>query len=141
MGTRRHGRRRSAGEPRPKPSCSTAWEQTQQQLAAATDRAAKAQQAESALKQANDELQARLAAALAAPGRSVDGPTTADAADIEQVLRQFQAAYERVDAAAVVKLWPSAPGRTHGQFLARPVVHSMPVDPSGRWRVGRWLLV
>jgi hypothetical protein len=25
------------------------------------------------------------------------------------VLRQFQAAYEKVDAAAVVKLWPSAP--------------------------------
>ncbi|MET0164841.1 MAG: hypothetical protein ABW318_07555, partial [Vicinamibacterales bacterium] len=85
------------------------WEQSQQQLAAATDRATKAQQAESALRKTNEELQTRLAAALAAPGRSVDGAATTDLAEIEEVLRQFQAAYEKVDAAAVVKLWPSAP--------------------------------
>ena len=84
------------------------WEQSQQQLAAATDRATKAQQAEGALRRTNEELQTRLAAALAAPGRSVDGAAT-DLVEIQEVLRQFQMAYEKVDTAAVVRLWPSAP--------------------------------
>jgi hypothetical protein len=96
------------------------WEQSQQQLAAATDRATKAQQAESALRKTNEELQTRLATALAAPGRSVEGGATADVAEIQEVLRQFQEAYEKVDAATVVKLWPSAPAaeitRAFSQF-------------------------
>jgi energy-coupling factor transporter ATP-binding protein EcfA2 len=96
------------------------WEQTQQQLSAATDRATKSQQAESALKKTNEELQTRLADALAAPARSVDAAATPDVSGIEQVLREFQAAYEKVDAAAVVKLWPSAPAaeltRNFSQF-------------------------
>ena len=84
----------------------SSWEQTQQQLTAATERATRAQQAESALRKTNEDLQARLAAALARPA---DASAAPDVAAIEQLLREFEAAYERVDAAAVIKLWPSAP--------------------------------
>lgn len=98
----------------------SSWEQTQQQLSAATDRSNKSQQAESALKKTNEELQTRLAEALAAPARSGDPAATPDVLGIEQLLREFQAAYERVDAAAVVKLWPAAPAaeltRSFSQF-------------------------
>jgi len=78
--------------------------QLELQLTAANDRATKAQQAEAALRRANDGLQARLA----------DAPAGASSADdsspgIRQLLADYQAAYEKLDAPAVTRLWPSAP--------------------------------
>ena len=94
------------------------WErdaaQLRQQLAAANDRSTKSQQAESALRKSNEELQASLGQRDPGPPRQTDTAVRqadkADIAGIEQVLREYAAAYERRDAEAVVKLMPSANG-------------------------------
>jgi ketosteroid isomerase-like protein len=84
------------------------WErdtaQLQQQLAAANDRAMKLQQAESSLRRINDDLQARLEKREAAPASA----STSDISSIQQLLRDYQAAYQRRDAEAVARLMPSA---------------------------------
>ena len=92
------------------------WErdaaQLRQQLAAANNRSTKSQQAESALRKSNEELQASLGQRDPGPPRQADTAAIrqADTAGIEQVLREYAAAYERRDAEAVVKLMPSANG-------------------------------
>jgi ketosteroid isomerase-like protein len=82
-------------------SAESNWErdgaQLRQQVAAANERSAK--------------LQAMLdtrADSPPPPPTTSPPPPAADASDIEQVLRDFEAAYERRDAEAVVKLMPSA---------------------------------
>ena len=83
-------------------------EQLRAQLAAATERATKSQQTESALRKTNDELQARLAETPAIPVKPADASAGGDSSEIQQVLREFEAAYEKLDPAAVAKVWPSA---------------------------------
>ncbi len=90
--------------------------QLQQQLASATDRATKSQQAVDALRKTNEDLQARLAAeTAAAANRPADAPLEADASPgivippkIYGLLAEYQLAYEELDAAAVARLVPSA---------------------------------
>jgi hypothetical protein len=77
-------------------------ERLNQQLVAVNDRATKLQQSESSLRKINEELQARLESRDPAPARP------SDTSGIEQLLRNYEAAYERRDAEAVVKLMPSA---------------------------------
>ncbi len=93
------------------------WErdapQLRQQLAAATDLATRSQQAETSLRKINEDLQARLSeksdAVVAARAATTSGPARPpDTSGIEQVLHDYQAAYERLDAAAIVSLMPSA---------------------------------
>jgi len=85
-------------------SAESEWERDtarlRQQLAATNDRLTKSQQAESSVR-ANAE-ESRTGPAKPAP------PPPSDTAGIEQLLREYQAAYERRDAAAVVRLMPSA---------------------------------
>ena len=78
--------------------------QLEQQVTAANDRATKAQQSEAALRRANESLQARLADSSAASS-TADDPNSG----IRQLLADYQAAYEKLDASAVTRLWPSAP--------------------------------
>jgi ketosteroid isomerase-like protein len=83
------------------------WErdaaQIKQQLAGANERLTKSQQAESLARKSNEELQARLEKRDGTP--PVRAP---DTAGIEQLLREYEAAYGRRDAEAVVRLMPSA---------------------------------
>ena len=87
-------------------SAESSWErdtsQLRQQLATSNDRATKSQQAESTLRKSNEELQARL------DERELPPVVSPNPSEIEQLLRDYQAAYERRDAEAVVKLMPSA---------------------------------
>ena len=76
--------------------------QLRQQLAAANDRAAKAESAQSSLRESNQALQAQLDQLKPKDTRA------ADTSDIERVLSEYAAAYRRRDAEAVVKLMPSA---------------------------------
>ena len=91
-------------------SAESNWErdaaQLRQQVAAANDRATKSQLAENSGGKRNDEVEATATArpAAAAPA----APAPADSSGIEAVLRDFEDAYERRDADAVVKLMPSA---------------------------------
>jgi ketosteroid isomerase-like protein len=82
------------------------WEretaQLQQQLTSANDRAKILQQSESSLRRVNENLQARLDKGDPGEGRASDRTA------IEQVLRDFEAAYRNRDVNAVVKLMPSA---------------------------------
>ena len=82
------------------------WErdtgQLKQQLAGANERLTKSQQAEGMARKSSEELQARLDKRDAAPVRPPD------TAGIEQLLREYEAAYGRRDADAVVRLMPSA---------------------------------
>ena len=82
------------------------WErataQLQQQLAAANDRATTSHQAENALRKINDDLQARL------DKREPVAARPSDTSGIEQLLRDYEAAYGRRDVEAIVKLMPSA---------------------------------
>lgn len=79
-----------------------AWDQEktqlQQQLAALNDRVTKSEQADAALKKTNEELYARLAASAGT-----------DESRILRLLDEFRAAYEKLDVAAIIRLWPSAP--------------------------------
>ena len=82
------------------------WEretaQLKEQVVAANDRAKTAQQAESSLRKMNADLEARL-------DKSDGGTPHASAkVEIEQVLREFEAAYAKRDVNAVIKLMPSA---------------------------------
>jgi len=78
--------------------------QLQQQVTAATERATKAQQVEAALRKTNEDLQARLADSPTSSSPEVDSQ-----AAIKQLLSDYQAAYEKLDASAVTRLWPAAP--------------------------------
>ncbi|MGH8637445.1 MAG: YybH family protein, partial [Burkholderiales bacterium] len=101
------------------------WErdtaQLQQQLAAANDRAIKAQQAESSLRKITDELHARLEKRDAAPARA------SDVSSIEQLLRDYQAAYQRRDADAVARLMPSAKGTDLERSFAQLRAYEMEI--------------
>jgi hypothetical protein len=83
----------------------SAWErdtaQLKLQLAGANERLTKSQQAENLARKSNEELQARLEKRDVAPVRPPD------TADIEQLLRDYEAAYTQRDAEAVVRLMPS----------------------------------
>jgi TolA-binding protein len=104
------------------------WErdaaQLRQQLTAANDRATKLQQAESSLRKSNEELQARLDKVDSSPARPPD------TSGIEQLLREFQAAYERRDVKAVVTLWPSAPSAELTKTFSQMRAYEMEIlDP------------
>jgi hypothetical protein len=94
-------------------SSESAWEgekaQLRQQLAGANERLTKALQAESVARRSNEELQARLDKRELAD-RVPDTAATGipDTSGIEQLLREYEAAYARRDAQAVVRLMPSA---------------------------------
>jgi hypothetical protein len=82
------------------------WEretaQLKEQVVAANDRAKTAQQTESSLRKINADLEARL-------DKSDGGTPHASAkGEIEQVLREFEAAYAKRDVNAVIRLMPSA---------------------------------
>jgi hypothetical protein len=87
-------------------SAEASWEREQaqlrQQVAAANDRATKAQAAENALRAKIDALQ------TADDFRRPDTTRPTDTVGVEQILREYEAAYERRDANAVVRLMPSA---------------------------------
>jgi hypothetical protein len=105
------------------------WErdaaQLHQQLAAATDRATRSQQAESSLRKTNEELQAR-----ASEGREPELARAPDASGVEQVLRDYQAAYERRDAEAVVRLMPSAKSADLARSFSQVRAYGMEIiDP------------
>ena len=72
--------------------------QLQQQLAALNDRVTKSELAEVALKKTNEELYTRLAASAGT-----------DETQIQRLLDEFRTAYEKLDVATIVRLWPSAP--------------------------------
>ena len=94
--------------------------QLQQQVTAATERATKAQQVEAALRKTNEDLQARLADSPASSSPEVDSQ-----AAIKQLLSDYQAAYEKLDASAVTRLWPAAPSAELARsFSQYPVVHN-----------------
>jgi hypothetical protein len=78
--------------------------QLQQQLAAANERATKSQQAENSLRKINEQLLGRLEKGDPSLSRA------SDTARIEQVLREYEAAYLARDAEAVIRLMPSAKG-------------------------------
>ena len=106
-------------------SAEASWEREQaqlrQQLTAANDRAAKALQAESALRARVDDLPAATAqrdpVAVRAP----------DTAGVEQILREYEAAYERRDANAVVRLMPSANGADLARSFAQVKAYQMEI--------------
>src|SRR5262249_48136701 len=77
------------------------WErsrtQWQQQAGASADQAAKSQQAEAALRKTNEDLQTRLAAVSG-------GSNPGDLYMIEAALLEYQTAYQRLDAEAVLRV-------------------------------------
>jgi len=72
--------------------------QLREQLTAANTQLARSQQAEGALRKAYEELQARV----------VERVSPVDTSEIEQLLRDYEAAYKQRNAEAVVRLMPSA---------------------------------
>ena len=115
------------------------WEPTQQQLAAAKERATKAQQAESALRKTNEELQARLAEhsprrlELSMPPRRPTSRNRGAAPPVPGGVRKTRCR-SRDQAVAI-----GAGRRVHAQLLAVPVVHDGDHRPEdlGHGRPGR----
>jgi ketosteroid isomerase-like protein len=82
------------------------WERENSQL---RQQLAKSQQAESMLRKGNEEMQARLEKTAASDVRPAPSARP-DTSAIEKLLLDYEAAYESLDAAAVVRVMPSARG-------------------------------
>jgi ketosteroid isomerase-like protein len=93
--------------------------QLRQQLATANERLASSQQAQIALQKKNDQL------ALASNDRAEPPPPPPGG--IEQVLRDYEAAYRNRDAAAVVKVMPSAKGADLARSFSQLKAYDMEI--------------